>query len=79
MILTDQQPGEFQLQQYNTSSLLEKNNFTKVKEILDKNSVHYDELGLIIEKDMIIDNKTKVTVDELISSNSNWLKDYMSK
>ncbi|MDC0215965.1 phosphoribosylformylglycinamidine synthase subunit PurL [Candidatus Pelagibacter sp.] len=58
---------------------VEKNNFTKVKEILDKNSVHYDELGLIIEKDMIIDNKTKVTVDELISSNSNWLKDYMSK
>ncbi len=58
---------------------VEKNNFTKVKEILDKNSVHYDELGLIIEKDMIIDNKSKVTVDELISSNSNWLKDYMSK
>ena len=28
---------------------------------------------------MIIDNKTKVTIDELITWNTNWLTYYMSK
>jgi len=49
-----------------------------VTKILDKNLVHYDELGVIIEKDMIIDKKTKLTIDELKSYNTNWLNDYMS-
>ncbi len=48
-----------------------------VIKILDKNSVHYDHIGKIIDKDMIINQKTKVTIDELKSYNSNWLKDYM--
>ncbi len=51
--------------------------FKEVSEILDKNSVHYDEIGKIIDKDMIIDQKTKLTIDELKSYNTNWLKDYM--
>ena len=58
---------------------IEKANFIKVKEILDKSSVHYDELGVIIENEMIIDEKSKVTIDELIVSNKSWLKTYMSK
>ena len=45
--------------------------------ILDKKSVHYDEIGKIIDKDMIIDQKTKLTIDELKSYNTNWLKSYM--
>ncbi len=49
----------------------------KVSEILDKNSVHYDEIGKIIDKEMIIDQKTKLTIDELKSYNTNWLKSYM--
>ena len=50
----------------------------EVKKILDKNSVHHEELGVIVEKDMIINEKTKVTIDELKSYNTSWLTKYMS-
>ena len=50
----------------------------EVTKILDKNSVHYDELGIIIDKHMIIDEKTKVTIDELKSYYSNWLYNFMN-
>ncbi|MDC3030405.1 phosphoribosylformylglycinamidine synthase subunit PurL [Candidatus Pelagibacter sp.] len=46
--------------------------------ILEKNAVHYDELGVIDEKFMTINEKTKVTIDELKSYNTNWLNNYMS-
>ena len=49
-----------------------------VSKILDQNSVHHEELGIIIEKDLIINQKTKVTIDELKSYNSNWLYKFMS-
>ncbi len=49
----------------------------EVSKILDKNSVHYDEIGKIVDKEMIIDQKTKLTIDELRSYNTNWLKSYM--
>ena len=49
-----------------------------VIKILEKNSVHYDELGKIIENHIIINKKTKVTIDELKSYNTNWLIKYMS-
>jgi len=58
---------------------IEKNDIKKIKEILDKSSVHYDELGIVTEKDLIIDEKTKVSVDELITFNTNWLTDYINK
>ena len=58
---------------------IEKDNFDKVKEILGKSSVHYDELGIVTEKDIIIDSKSKVTIDELSASNKTWLTKYMSK
>ena len=50
----------------------------EVTKILDQNSVYHEELGIIIEKDMIINQKTKVTIDELKSYNSNWLNNYMN-
>ena len=50
----------------------------EVSKILDKNSVHYEELGIIINDDMIINEKTKLTIDELKSYNTNWLINYMS-
>jgi phosphoribosylformylglycinamidine synthase len=53
-------------------------NLKEVTKILDKNSVYHEELGVIIEKDIIINKKTKVTIDELISYNTNWLTNYMS-
>jgi phosphoribosylformylglycinamidine synthase subunit PurL len=52
-------------------------NLGEVTKILDKNSVHHEELGVIIDKDIIISEKTKVTIDELKSYNTNWLTNYM--
>ena len=56
-----------------------KDSLKKVTDILNKNAVHYDELGTINEDQMFIDEKTKVTIDELRTSNTNWLSNYMSK
>ncbi len=52
--------------------------FDEVTNILNKNSVHYEKLGTIIEKEMIINDKTKVTIDELKSYNTSWLNNFMS-
>ena len=49
-----------------------------VSKILDKNSVYHEELGIIIDKELIINEKTKLTIDELRSYNTTWLKKYMS-
>ncbi len=55
-----------------------KKDLKKVTDILNKNAVHYDELGTINENELYINDKTKVTIDELTSSNTKWLTDYMS-
>ena len=52
--------------------------FENVRKILDKNSVYHEELGIIIDNEMIIDEKTKLTIDELRSYNTSWLIKYMS-
>ena len=57
---------------------IEPKNLKKVESILNKNSVHFDELGKITDKNMIINGKTKVTIDELKSYNTNWLSNYMN-
>ena len=56
-----------------------KNSLKKVTDILVKNAVHFDELGTINEDQLFINEKTKVTIDELRTSNTNWLTNYMSK
>ena len=58
---------------------IEKNNLKNVTEILEKNSVHYDELGTVNENELVINDKSKVTIDELTKSHTNWLINYMSK
>ncbi len=58
---------------------INKKDFKKVADILNKNAVHFDELGTITEKNIYINSKTKVTIDELSTSNKNWLTNYMSK
>ena len=57
---------------------INQKNLKEVSKILDKNSVHHEKLGIIIDNDVIIDDKTKVTIDELKTYNSNWLINYMS-
>ena len=58
---------------------IEKKDLKKVIEILDKNSVHYDEIGTVNEKELIIDDKSKVSIDDLIKTHNYWLNNYMSK
>ncbi|MDC0895217.1 phosphoribosylformylglycinamidine synthase subunit PurL [Candidatus Pelagibacter sp.] len=56
-----------------------KNSLKKVTDILVKNAIHFDELGNINEDQLFINEKTKVTIDELRTSNTTWLTNYMSK
>ena len=58
---------------------INKKDLKKVANILTKNAVHFDELGTINENELYIDQKTKVAIDVLRSSNTNWLSEYMSK
>ena len=51
----------------------------KVTDILNKNAVHFDELGTITENTLYINDKTKVSIDELSTSNKSWLTNYVSK
>ncbi len=57
---------------------INKKDFKKVTDILHKNAVHFDELGIITENELYINDKTKVTIDELSTSNKSWLTSYMS-
>ena len=56
-----------------------KDSLKKVTDILKKNSVHFDELGSINQDQLFINEKTKVTIDELRTLNTKWLTNYMSK
>ncbi len=58
---------------------INKKDFKKVTDILNKNAVHFDELGTITENTLYINDKTKVSIDELSTSNKSWLTNYMSK
>ena len=58
---------------------INKKDFKKVSDILNKNAVHFDELGTITENELFINEKTKVSIDELSTSNKSWLNNYMSK
>jgi len=57
---------------------IDPKNLKEVSKILDKNSVHHEKLGVIVNKDIIINEKTKVTIDELKTYNNNWLSEYMN-
>ena len=57
---------------------IDKNNLKDVIKILAENTVHYDELGTVSDNDLIIDDKSKVSIDDLIKSNNTWLINYMS-
>ncbi len=57
---------------------INKEDLKEVTKILDKNSVHHEEFGIISKNDMIINEKTKLTIDELKSYYTNWLPKYMS-
>ena len=56
---------------------ISKDDLESATKILQENSVHFDELGLVNEDVLIIDDKTKVSIDDLIKSHTNWLTNYM--
>ncbi|MDA7446375.1 phosphoribosylformylglycinamidine synthase subunit PurL [Candidatus Pelagibacter ubique] len=56
---------------------ISKDDLENATKILQENSVHFDELGLVNEDSLIINDKTKVSIDDLIKSHTNWLKNYM--
>ena len=58
---------------------INKKDFKKVTDLLNRNAVHFDELGTISENELYINDKTKVTIDELTTSYKSWLNNYMSK
>ena len=46
--------------------------------LLNENSVHYDEFGIIGKKNIKFDNDLNLTVDELQDANKTWLRNYMA-
>tara|TARA_B110000027_G_scaffold83828_1_gene89014 strand:+ start:259 stop:1182 length:924 start_codon:yes stop_codon:yes gene_type:complete len=56
-----------------------KNDFKDVTKILTDSSVHFDELGTVSDDDLIVDDKSKVSIDDLIKSHTTWLTNYMNK
>jgi len=58
---------------------INKNNLKNVVKILSENSVHFDELGTVSDTDLVINDKSKVSIDDLIKSHTTWLTNYMSK
>tara|TARA_Y100000590_G_scaffold224330_1_gene253718 strand:+ start:893 stop:3085 length:2193 start_codon:yes stop_codon:yes gene_type:complete len=58
---------------------IEPNNLSEVKNLLKDNSVHFDEIGTVIQNDIIIDKETILHIDDLVKSNTKWLESYMEK
>ena len=54
-----------------------KENIDKVTNILKENSVHFDRIGVITKKDIVINNETILSVEDLIDYNKKWVKEYM--
>ena len=56
---------------------ISQNNEKKITTILKENSVHFDKIGIITKKDIIINSEPILTVDDLRDCNKTWLKEYM--
>ena len=54
-------------------------NHKKVTDVLIKNAVHFDELGTINQNQLYINDKIKVSIDDLKTLNTSWLINYMEK
>ena len=58
---------------------IDKDNLKDVIKVLSENSVHFDELATVNDDILNIDDKSKVSIDDLIKSHTTWLTDYMCK
>ena len=59
--------------------MYENGELKKVEKILKDNSVHYDDIGLVTENEIIFDKEPILHIDDLIKSNKSWMEDYMDK
>ncbi len=55
-----------------------KDNIQKVVEILNKSSIHYDDLGLIVDKNVTFNNDINLPIEELADAHKYWLEEYMN-
>ena len=55
-----------------------KENIQKVLEILNKSSVHYDDLGVIDDKNLTYSDEINLPIDELSEAHKYWLENYMN-
>ena len=55
-----------------------KDKVQKVVNILNKSSVHYDNLGIIQEKNMILNGDINLPIEELSDAHKYWLEEYMN-
>ena len=53
-------------------------NFNKVEKILKENSVHFDNLGKVIDDRLEIDDVVNIPIEDLIFANTKWLYEYMA-
>ncbi len=57
---------------------ISKDNIQRVVEILDKNSIHFDDLGVIQEKNLTFNSDINLPIEELSDAHKYWLKEYMN-
>ena len=63
--------------QYISPGLLQSN-IQRVVEILDKNSIHFDDLGVIQEKNLTFNSDINLPIEELSDAHTYWLEEYMN-
>ena len=54
-----------------------KENVQSVVEILNKNSIHYDDLGIIQQKNLTFKDDINLPIEELSDAHTYWLLEYM--
>tara|TARA_B100001029_G_scaffold175763_1_gene177674 strand:- start:3616 stop:5811 length:2196 start_codon:yes stop_codon:yes gene_type:complete len=57
---------------------ISKDNIQRVVEILNKNSIHFDDLGVIQEKNLTFNSDINLPIEELSDAHKYWLKEYMN-
>ena len=61
-----------------TNEIIENStNIKKVSEILNNNSVHFDDLGVVDKNILSFENDIKLPIEELSNAHTYWLKRYM--
>jgi Phosphoribosylformylglycinamidine (FGAM) synthase, synthetase domain len=57
---------------------ISKENSQKVNEILNNNSVHFDDLGVIEGKSLTFNDDINLPIEELSNTHTYWLQRYMN-